>query len=49
MFDGDVTEINSHRTLTDIVNEYKDFNPSIIDSVFIGVKKTTVTCASCKY
>ena len=48
-FNGDVTDKNEGRTIEEIVDEYFEANPSIIDKVFMGIKKCQVKCGSCKY
>ena len=50
-FDGDVTESNKHRTISDIYDEYFQANPSVIDSLFTGIQRSIVTCAKsgCKH
>jgi hypothetical protein len=38
-FNGDVSDKNEDRTVEEIVNEYFETNPSIVDKVFMGIKK----------
>ena len=35
--------------MADIYNEYFSANPSIIDSLFIGINRSLVECANCDY
>jgi len=48
-FNGDVTPENQDRTMDEIITSYFKANPSCIDSLFTGIVRNTVKCASCDH